>query len=273
MRNCDRFKNAKEAFDCFINENIPHVYFLEVGFGNTRANRIATDFANRYCEKNNKPIRDLTLYEFSSALSEKELLGYRSCGRHTLAEIKYVLRSNGFEIGNPIPINITDDMFKDWLFADCGDGCAKDARANCNVAKLKFKLLNKDAKLPCYKHEGDAGMDVCSIEDVLVKKGGGYCLISTGLSADIPAGYEIQVRPRSGLSSKGIVAMFGTVDSNYKGCIKVNLYNFGCSDFEIKKGDRIAQLVLSQVSCATVEETDDVGISCRGSNGFGSTGV
>lgn len=141
------------------------------------------------------------------------------------------------------------------------------------MIKLKFKRLTDTAVLPSYAHAGDSGMDICADEDVIITPNGGRSLISTGLSSDIPYGYEIQVRPRSGLSSKGIVAMFGTVDSNYKGCIKVNLYNFGSDSFEIKKGNRIAQLVLSPVVCATIEETEDVGVSCRGNNGFGSTGV
>ena len=140
--------------------------------------------------------------------------------------------------------------------------------------KLKFKLLTPTAKLPRYAHAGDSGMDICSDEYRLILPHS-FAKISTGIAAVIPDGYEIQVRPRSGMQCrKGIVGAFGTVDTGYRGEIGVALYNHTDSVYEVNRGDRIAQLVLAPVVRADIEETDGLGEETeRGANGFGSTGV
>lgn len=138
--------------------------------------------------------------------------------------------------------------------------------------KLGFKRLAPNAHLPEYAHEGDSGMDVKSVEYRVIHPGG-HALIKTGLAADIPEGYEIQVRPRSGLSAKyGIQCSWGTVDCGYKGEICVNLFNYGCEAYEVKAGDKIAQFVIAPVTRVEVVEVADVGTSERGDGGFGSTG-
>lgn len=139
--------------------------------------------------------------------------------------------------------------------------------------KLKFKRLTGTAKIPCYAHEGDSGMDVCADAAKTIPPGG-FALFPTGIAAEIPHGYELQVRPRSGLQCKhGVIGAWGTVDECYKGNIGVALYNFSQDPFRVEVGDRIAQLVLAPVVRAEIEETDDVGTSERGEQGFGSTGV
>lgn len=139
--------------------------------------------------------------------------------------------------------------------------------------KLKFKKLTETARIPSYAHDGDSGMDICSDEDVMVHAHT-FKKIRTGIAAIIPEGYELQVRPRSGLAAKqGVRTVFGTVDSGYRGDIGVTL--FTCyNGIEVHKGDRIAQLVLAPVVRADIEETDDLGEDTeRGTDGFGSTGV
>lgn len=151
------------------------------------------------------------------------------------------------------------------------------------VVRLGFKKLHEDAKIPEKAHNNDAGMDICAIEDVTLRP---YepKIVKTGLAVDIPEGYEIQVRPRSGLAAKGVTVWNspGTIDSGYKGEIGVILVwsapeNFTRGDaarrYDIKKGDRIAQLVLAPVIECVTCEVSDVGDSDRGTGGFGSTGV
>lgn len=157
---------------------------------------------------------------------------------------------------------------------------------------LKFKLVHPNAKLPTYAHEGDAGMDVYAVEDVLLPLG--KCiLVLTGLKAEIPDGYELQVRPRSGLSLKGVTVHNapGTIDSKYRGEIGVPLIYSGdvselrlSSDvanpeshlwapkYKISRGDRIAQLVLAPITVADISETKELSETVRGEGGFGSTG-
>lgn len=139
--------------------------------------------------------------------------------------------------------------------------------------QVGFKKLVPEAVLPSYAHESDSGMDVRSVENVVIPPRS-YQLISTGLAPELPDGYELQVRPRSGLQcKKGIVAGWGTVDSAYKGCIGVVLYNNNDSSFKVEVGDRIAQLVVSPVYRAKVVEVSELSVSDRGTGGFGSTGV
>lgn len=144
---------------------------------------------------------------------------------------------------------------------------------------LKFKRIDdsmSDIPLPSYQTEGAAGMDIRAAlsEDFVLSKGG-FGAIPTNLQVEIPTGFEIQVRPRSGLAFKngiGILNAPGTIDEDYRGEIKVILFNFGSEDFVIKRGDRIAQLILGKVYRAKIVETDILSETDRGTGGFGSTG-
>ena len=140
---------------------------------------------------------------------------------------------------------------------------------------LRFKRIHPDAVLPAYAHPSDAGMDVRSVADIVIPRGG-RALVPTGLVAIIPPMHEIQVRPRSGLALKHGVTVLntpGTIDSGYRGEIGVILANFGDSDFSVGKGDKVAQLVFAPVVQPEVVETDTIDETDRGVGGFGSTGV
>jgi len=128
--------------------------------------------------------------------------------------------------------------------------------------------------LPAYATSGAAGMDVLSAEDVVLKPGERHA-VATGLAVAIPTGYEIQVRPRSGLAFKHGVTVPntpGTIDSDYRGELKVLMINHGPEDFPIKRGERVAQLVLAPVTQARWDEVVVLDETDRGSGGFGSTG-
>ncbi|OYW45750.1 MAG: deoxyuridine 5'-triphosphate nucleotidohydrolase [Sphingomonadales bacterium 32-68-7] len=128
--------------------------------------------------------------------------------------------------------------------------------------------------LPAYATGGAAGMDVLAAEDVSLPPGGRHA-VATGFAVAIPAGYEIQVRPRSGLALKHGITLPntpGTIDSDYRGELKVILINHGAAPFEIARGDRIAQLVLAPVVQAVWRESDTLDETERGAGGFGSTG-
>jgi dUTP pyrophosphatase len=139
-----------------------------------------------------------------------------------------------------------------------------------------LKKLNEDAKIPEYMSENAVGADVTSIENVIVPVGK-IKLVKTGLAPEIPNNLEIQVRSRSGLAAKNGVFVLnspGTIDPDYTGEIGVILANFGEKDFEVKKGDRIAQLVISEKPLAQFKEKiGDLKETERGSGGFGHTGV
>lgn len=138
-----------------------------------------------------------------------------------------------------------------------------------------FKRLVPEAVLPAYAHPGDAGMDLCSVERLVVPAGG-RALVHTGLKMALPPGYEAQVRPRSGLALKRGVTVLntpGTIDEGYRGEIGVVLANFGEEDFAVEKGDRIAQMVIAPVTRAEICETQELDATDRGEGGFGSTGV
>lgn len=128
--------------------------------------------------------------------------------------------------------------------------------------------------LPAYATAGAAGMDVLSAEDVILKPGERWP-VATGLAVAIPHGYEIQVRPRSGLALKHGISVPnspGTIDSDYRGELKVILINHGQTSFEVRRGDRIAQLVLTPVVRASWLKVDELDETARGEGGFGSTG-
>ena len=145
------------------------------------------------------------------------------------------------------------------------------------MVSLRVKRLpgNADLPLPAYATSGAAGMDVLSSEDVTLAPGARYA-VATGLALAIPAGYEIQVRPRSGLALKHGISLPntpGTIDSDYRGELKVILINHGDQPFVIARGDRVAQLVLAPVVLAQWHEVVELDDTARGAGGFGSTGV
>lgn len=142
--------------------------------------------------------------------------------------------------------------------------------------KVEVKRLEHcaDLPLPTYATVGAAGMDVVSAEDVTIEPGARHP-VATGLAVAIPQGFEIQVRPRSGLAFKhGITVPNtpGTIDSDYRGELKVLLINHGAEAFPIARGDRVAQLVLAPVVQADWDEVDELDATERGAGGFGSTG-
>lgn len=129
-------------------------------------------------------------------------------------------------------------------------------------------------ELPAYATEGAAGMDVVAAEDVMLASGARHA-VATGIAVAIPPGFEIQVRPRSGLALKHGVTVPntpGTIDSDYRGELKVIMINLGSEPFEIRRGDRVAQLVLAPVVRASWLKVDELDETLRGEGGFGSTG-
>ena len=139
---------------------------------------------------------------------------------------------------------------------------------------LKFKRIHPDAVLPAYAHPSDAGMDIRSVADMTVPARG-RALVPTGLVVLLPPLYEAHVRPRSGLALKhGITVLNtpGTIDSGYRGEIGVILFNSSDVDFQIKKGDRVAQVVIAPVTQPVIEEAQEIDETDRGAGGFGSTG-
>ena len=140
--------------------------------------------------------------------------------------------------------------------------------------QLKRLPHGEGLPLPAYATSGAAGMDVVSAEDVTLAPAARHA-VATGLSMAIPAGYEIQVRPRSGLALKHGISVPntpGTIDSDYRGELKVILINLGSEPFVIARGDRVAQLVLAPVVQAAWDEVDELDTTERGEGGFGSTG-
>lgn len=129
-------------------------------------------------------------------------------------------------------------------------------------------------ELPAYATDGAAGMDVLAAEDVVLQPGGRHA-VATGLALAVPDGFELQVRPRSGLALKHGISLPntpGTIDSDYRGELKVILINLGDFPFEVRRGDRIAQLVLAPVVRTTWLEVEELDETVRGEGGFGSTG-
>ena len=144
------------------------------------------------------------------------------------------------------------------------------------MVKVLVKKLNPKVKLPSYKTEGSSGMDLMALtEDKIVIKPNKSALVPTGLSVAIPNDTEIQIRPRSGLAAKSSISVLntpGTIDSDYRGELKVILFNHGDKEFIINNGDRIAQMVLVPILKVQFEEVQDLPETIRGSGGFGSTG-
>ena len=144
------------------------------------------------------------------------------------------------------------------------------------MVKILVKKFNKNIKLPTYKTSGSSGMDlVAYIKNKITINPGKTALISTGIAVAIPKNYEIQIRPRSGLAVKKGISVLntpGTVDSDYRGEIRIILINLSKKSFVIKSGDRIAQMVLCPVSKAKFKDVKSLTNTARGKGGFGSTG-
>lgn len=145
--------------------------------------------------------------------------------------------------------------------------------------EIKFKRLRKELNhipLPSYATKGSAGLDIyAALEKPTTIAQGSIEMVPTNISVEIPEGYEIQVRPRSGLAAKhgiGILNSPGTIDSDYRGEIKIIMINFGKEEFVIQPAERIAQLVVSKVYTAKFIETKELNITSRGEGGFGHTG-
>lgn len=140
---------------------------------------------------------------------------------------------------------------------------------------LRFKRIHPDAVLPAYAHPSDAGMDVRSVDDLTIAPGK-RALVHTGLVMLLPPMYEAQVRPRSGLALKSGITVLntpGTIDSGYRGEVGVILMNLGEEPFQVKKGDKIAQIVIAPVTQPEIVECDAIDETDRGAGGFGSTGL
>jgi deoxyuridine 5''-triphosphate nucleotidohydrolase (EC 3.6.1.23) len=139
---------------------------------------------------------------------------------------------------------------------------------------LKVKKLKEDVKLPVYSTDGSAGLDLFSAEEVEIPPGQ-WKLVGTGISIELPDGFEAQVRPRSGLALKGITVLNtpGTIDPDYRGEVKVILLNLSDQNFKVEKGMKIAQLVISKFERVKVEVVDSLSDTKRGEGGFGSTGI
>ena len=144
------------------------------------------------------------------------------------------------------------------------------------MVKVLIKKLNTKVDLPLYKTKGASGMDLMAcLEKKINLKPGKSCLVPTGLSVAFPKEYEIQIRPRSGLAAKNNISVLntpGTIDSDYRGEIKVILFNHGDKDFTVNNDDRIAQMILMPILKVDFETVETLPETIRGSGGFGSTG-
>jgi len=145
------------------------------------------------------------------------------------------------------------------------------------MIKILIKRLSKEISLPKYETTGSSGMDLAAnIVDNINVDPGNTAIIPTGLALSIPKGFEIQIRPRSGLAAKQKISVLntpGTIDSDYRGEIKVILINLGQKSFKVEKGLRIAQMVVCPVVQAQIKEVEDLNETERGKGGFGSTGT
>jgi dUTP pyrophosphatase len=144
---------------------------------------------------------------------------------------------------------------------------------------IKVKRLNNnlDLPLPTYQSDGSSGLDLYAavVEDLMLQPGD-IRLIPTGLSISLPRGYEAQIRPRSGLALRyglGLVNSPGTIDSDYRGEVGLIVINWGKGSFTIKRGDRIAQMVISKVYRGVIQEIDEIDSTQRGNGGFGHSGI
>ncbi len=140
---------------------------------------------------------------------------------------------------------------------------------------LRIRKLDPSADVPSYAHPGDAGLDLCSAEDLALEPGE-RAMVSTGFAMALPEGYAAFVQPRSGLAARSGVSIVNTpglIDCHYRGEVKVILVNLGSEPFRVKRGDRIAQMVVQRVETARVEVVEELDETARGEGGFGSTGL
>ncbi len=144
------------------------------------------------------------------------------------------------------------------------------------MVKVLIKKLNPEVQIPTYKTSGASGVDLMAfIKEPIKLAPNSSCIVPTGISVAFSENYEIQIRPRSGLAAKNKITVLntpGTIDSDYRGEIKVILFNLGKDEFIIKNQDRIAQMILTPIIKIKFEVTDDLPDSLRGKGGFGSTG-
>ena len=144
------------------------------------------------------------------------------------------------------------------------------------MVRVLIKRLSPSVQLPSYKTNGASGMDLMAfIEQPIKLEPGKSCLVPTGLSVAFPEEYEIQIRPRSGLAAKNNITVLntpGTIDSDYRGELKIILFNHGNENFLINNSDRIAQMILTPIIKMELQETDELPDTVRGEGGFGSTG-
>ena len=144
------------------------------------------------------------------------------------------------------------------------------------MIKIQIKKLSNSVIIPKYETSGSSGMDIAAhVENNIIINPGEKALVSTGFSIAIPAGYEVQIRPRSGLAAKKNMTVLntpGTIDADYRGEIKVILINLGQEKFIVKSGERIAQMVVCPVVQANLEEVTELSDTKRGTGSFGSTG-
>jgi dUTP pyrophosphatase len=144
------------------------------------------------------------------------------------------------------------------------------------MVRVLIKRLSPSVQLPSYKTNGASGMDLMAfIKQPIELEPGKSCLVPTGLSVAFPEEYEIQIRPRSGLAAKNNITVLntpGTIDSDYRGELKIILFNHGNENFLINNSDRIAQMILTPIIKMELQETDELPKTVRGEGGFGSTG-
>ena len=144
------------------------------------------------------------------------------------------------------------------------------------MVKILVKKFDKNIKLPTYKTSGSSGMDlVAFIKNKITIKPGKTAVIQTGIAVAIPKNYEIQIRPRSGLAAKKSISVLntpGTIDSDYRGEIKIILINLSKKSFVVKSGDRVAQMILCPIAKGKLQEVKNLPKTVRGKGGFGSTG-
>jgi dUTP pyrophosphatase len=144
------------------------------------------------------------------------------------------------------------------------------------MVKIQIKKLSTSVSIPKYETSGSSGMDIAAqIEKNIIINPGEKAIVTTGFAVSIPRGYEVQIRPRSGLAAKKNITVLntpGTIDADYRGEIKVILINLGKEKFTIENGERIAQMVVCPVVQTILEEVKELSDTKRGSGGFGSTG-
>jgi dUTP pyrophosphatase len=145
------------------------------------------------------------------------------------------------------------------------------------IAVRRLRRQTEDLPLPSYQSDEAAGMDLMADNDApLHLRPGERVLVPTGLAVEIPSGFEAQIRPRSGLALRHGVTLLnspGTIDADYRGEVQVLLVNLGATDFTVRRGDRIAQMIVSPVTRAEWREVEELGKTARGGGGFGHTGL